>query len=216
MRFNDIRKHGHHVQPGQAAHHPGEHQAQRPRRATPRFGDVTNDDLRFKTWEPDDPARVERRRHRDARRLGLDGRVREVHRRSFYFWMVRFLRTKYDNVEIVFITHHTEAKEVDEEAFFNLGEIGRHEGLVGLPARAATSSSERYPTRGLEHLSVPLLRRRQLGRVDNQRCLELVDQLLGDLQPLRLRRDPGRRRRLDQHADVAPSSTIDDPQASSA
>src|SRR5262249_51294878 len=31
--------------------------------------------------------------------------------RSFYFWMVRFLRTKYSNVKIVFISHHTEAKE---------------------------------------------------------------------------------------------------------
>lgn len=29
--------------------------------------------------------------------------------RNFFFWMVRFLRTKYENVEIVFIAHHTEA-----------------------------------------------------------------------------------------------------------
>lgn len=32
--------------------------------------------------------------------------------------MTRFLRTKYENVEIVFIAHHTEAKEVTEEEFF--------------------------------------------------------------------------------------------------
>ncbi len=38
--------------------------------------------------------------------------------------MVRFLRTKYDNVEIVFISHHTEAKEVTEEQFFTQGESG--------------------------------------------------------------------------------------------
>ena len=44
--------------------------------------------------------------------------------RSFYFWMVRFLRTKYDNVEIVFISHHTEAREVTEEQFFTQGESG--------------------------------------------------------------------------------------------
>ena len=37
---------------------------------------------------------------------------------SFYFWMVRFLRTKYNNVKIVFISHHTEAKEVTEEEFY--------------------------------------------------------------------------------------------------
>ena len=44
--------------------------------------------------------------------------------RSFYFWMVRFLRTKYDNVEIVFISHHTEARQVTEEQFFTQGESG--------------------------------------------------------------------------------------------
>lgn len=35
--------------------------------------------------------------------------------------MTRFLRTKYENVEIVFIAHHTEAKEVSEEQFFTKG-----------------------------------------------------------------------------------------------
>jgi sporulation protein YhbH len=44
--------------------------------------------------------------------------------RSFYFWMVQFLKTKYTNTEIVFITCHTEAKEVDEHQFFGLGESG--------------------------------------------------------------------------------------------
>jgi hypothetical protein len=44
--------------------------------------------------------------------------------RSFYFWMVQFLKTKYTNTEIVFITCHTEAKEVDEHTFFGLGESG--------------------------------------------------------------------------------------------
>lgn len=44
--------------------------------------------------------------------------------RSFFFWMVRFLRTKYEKVEIVFIAHHTEAKEVSEEDFFTKGESG--------------------------------------------------------------------------------------------
>lgn len=38
--------------------------------------------------------------------------------------MVRFLRTKYQDVEIVFITHHSEAQEVDEETFFHMGESG--------------------------------------------------------------------------------------------
>ncbi len=34
------------------------------------------------------------------------------------------MSTKYDNVDIVFISHHTEAKEVTEEQFFTQGESG--------------------------------------------------------------------------------------------
>ena len=55
---------------------------------------------------------------------GSMGEFKKYIARSFYFWMVRFLRTKYDNVEIVFISHHTEAKEVTEEQFFTQGESG--------------------------------------------------------------------------------------------
>jgi uncharacterized sporulation protein YeaH/YhbH (DUF444 family)/DNA-binding transcriptional regulator WhiA len=52
------------------------------------------------------------------------GEFKKYIARSFFFWMVRFLRTKYDNVEIAFISHHTEAKEVTEEQFFTQGESG--------------------------------------------------------------------------------------------
>lgn len=52
------------------------------------------------------------------------GEFKKYIARSFYFWMVRFLRTKYDNVDIVFISHHTEAREVTEEQFFTQGESG--------------------------------------------------------------------------------------------
>ena len=44
--------------------------------------------------------------------------------RSFFFLLYRFLGTKYQNVEIVFIAHHTEAREVTEEEFFHKGESG--------------------------------------------------------------------------------------------
>jgi len=44
--------------------------------------------------------------------------------RSFFFLLHSFLCTKYQNVEIVFIAHHTEAREVSEEEFFHKGESG--------------------------------------------------------------------------------------------
>ena len=89
-----------------------------------RFGDIRKEDLRFKTWEE------ENRFESNAVVLALMdvsgsmGDFKKYIARSFFFWMVRFLRTKYDNVEIVFISHHTEAREVSEEQFFTQGESG--------------------------------------------------------------------------------------------
>jgi len=44
--------------------------------------------------------------------------------RSFYFLLYQFVKTKYQNVDLVFIAHHTEAKEVTEDEFFHKGESG--------------------------------------------------------------------------------------------
>lgn len=44
--------------------------------------------------------------------------------RSFYFLLYQFLRHKYQKVEIVFISHSTEAFEVDEKSFFTKGSSG--------------------------------------------------------------------------------------------
>jgi uncharacterized protein len=44
--------------------------------------------------------------------------------RSFYFLLYQFVRQKYENVEVVFISHHTEAKEVSEDEFFHKVESG--------------------------------------------------------------------------------------------
>lgn len=44
--------------------------------------------------------------------------------RSFFFLLYQFVCAKYRNVEIAFIAHHTEGKEVTEEEFFYKGESG--------------------------------------------------------------------------------------------
>jgi len=44
--------------------------------------------------------------------------------RSFFFLLFQFICTKYRNVELVFIAHHTQAREVTEEEFFSKGESG--------------------------------------------------------------------------------------------
>lgn len=44
--------------------------------------------------------------------------------RSMLFWLVEFLKKKYEYVQIVFIVHTTEAQRVDEDHFFYRGDTG--------------------------------------------------------------------------------------------
>ncbi|HUC91924.1 MAG TPA: sporulation protein YhbH [Paenibacillus sp.] len=87
-------------------------------------GLIRNEDMRFKTWEdirkPQSAAVVMAMMDTS----GSMGSFEKYIARSFYFWMVRFLRTKYEEVQICFLSHDTEAKRVEEEAFFTKGESG--------------------------------------------------------------------------------------------
>lgn len=55
---------------------------------------------------------------------GSMDRMKKYLARSFFFLLYQFISTRYQNVEIVFIAHHTEASEVTEEEFFHKGESG--------------------------------------------------------------------------------------------
>ena len=44
--------------------------------------------------------------------------------RSYFFLLYQFISTKYRAVEIVFVAHHTEAREVTEDEFFHKAESG--------------------------------------------------------------------------------------------
>ncbi|HLS09667.1 sporulation protein YhbH, partial [Lentibacillus sp.] len=85
---------------------------------------IYNDDLRFKTWndvvKPESRAVILAMMDTSASM----GNFEKYLARSFFFWMMKFLRSKYEHVEIAFIAHHTEAKVVSEEAFFSKGESG--------------------------------------------------------------------------------------------
>src|SRR5438067_2129633 len=90
----------------------------------PSFKDIKSEDLRFKVWEPTIKYQSNAVVIAMMDVSGSMGEFEKYIARSFYFWMVRFLRTKYNNVEILFISHHTEAKEVSEQEFFYKGESG--------------------------------------------------------------------------------------------
>lgn len=55
---------------------------------------------------------------------GSMGKDKKYMARSFYFLLYQFLRYKYDNIEVVFISHSTDAKEVSEDDFFKRGTMG--------------------------------------------------------------------------------------------
>jgi sporulation protein YhbH len=82
------------------------------------------DDLRYKHIE------VDTREESNAAVLcimdtsGSMDTMKKYLARSFFFLLYQFISTRYRNVEIVFIAHHTEANEVTEEEFFHKGESG--------------------------------------------------------------------------------------------
>jgi len=94
------------------------------RQGNPQKWHIRDEDKRFKNYdmltEPQRNAVVFAMRDVS----GSMGEFEAYICRSFYFWMVRFLTTKYANTEIVFITCHTDAREVDETQFFSVGDSG--------------------------------------------------------------------------------------------
>lgn len=81
-------------------------------------------DLRYRTWQstPKPEPRAIVLAMMDT--SGSMGQFEKYCARSFFFWMTRFLRHHYTDVELVFIAHHTEAKIVNETDFFSRGESG--------------------------------------------------------------------------------------------
>ncbi len=141
------------------------------------FDHVTRDDLRFRTWNPDI------RRESNAVIIAMRdvsasmGEFEKYITRSFYFWMVRFLRTKYNNVRIVFITHHTEAKEVDEDTFFKLGESGGTK-VSSAYKLALEIIRTRYNPQNWNIYPFHFSDGDNWGDGDNRLCVELVNKLI--------------------------------------
>ncbi|MGO4887602.1 sporulation protein YhbH [Anaerobacillus sp. MEB173] len=137
---------------------------------------IYNDDLRFKTWneivKPESKAVVLAMMDTS----GSMGRWEKFMARSFFFWMTRFLRTKYETVEIEFIAHHTEAKVVSEDDFFSKGESG---GTICSSAyrKALELIDEKYHPTKYNIYPFHFSDGDNLTS-DNARCLKLVRELM--------------------------------------
>ena len=132
--------------------------------------------------------------------------------RSFFFLLYQFIRTKYRNVEIVFIAHHTEAHEVSEEEFFHKGESGGTFISSGYQ-KALEIIAGALPPVAVERLRLPLLRRRQLRLRQPGGAARRQGARRG-LQPVRLRRDQAARARATTRARCSTSSAASTPTTS--
>lgn len=137
---------------------------------------IHNDDLRFKTWDevvkPDSRAVVLAMMDTS----GSMGNFEKYCARSFFFWMTRFLRSKYETVEIEFIAHHTEAKVVTEEEFFTKGESG---GTICSSAyvKALELIKQKYNPASYNIYPVHFSDGENMS-MDNEKCMKLVQELM--------------------------------------
>ncbi|RAK15458.1 hypothetical protein B0I26_12128 [Anoxybacillus vitaminiphilus] len=142
----------------------------------PSFYPIYPEDLKFKTWnevvKPESKAVVLAMMDTS----GSMGLWEKYMARSFFFWMTRFLRTKYETVEIEFIAHHTEAKVVTEEEFFTKGESGGticssayRKALELIEGKYSPSRYNIYPFHFSDGDNLTS---------DNGRCVKLVNELM--------------------------------------
>ena len=142
----------------------------------PSFHPIFPEDLKFRTWneiqKPESNAVVIAMMDTS----GSMGVWEKYMARSFFFWMTRFLRTKYETVSIEFIAHHTEAKVVSEEDFFSKGESGGticssvyRKALEVIDEKYEPSRYNLYPFHFSDGDNLTS---------DNARCIKLVNELM--------------------------------------
>ena len=142
----------------------------------PSFHPIYPEDLKFRTWneiqKPESSAVVLAMMDTS----GSMGVWEKYMARSFFFWMTRFLRTRYESVTIEFIAHHTEAKVVSEEDFFSKGESG---GTIcsSVYRKALEIIAEKYEPSRYNIYPFHFSDGDNLTS-DNARCIKLVNELM--------------------------------------
>lgn len=93
-------------------------------KGNPKVGNFNKDDLRYRTWD------TEVERHSNAAvylmmdRSGSMTKKKTEIAKTFYFWMVQFLKKRYKKIDLIFIAHDIKAFIVDEKEFFSISASG--------------------------------------------------------------------------------------------
>jgi sporulation protein YhbH len=85
---------------------------------------ISDDDLRFRTWREYDRPVTSAVVIAMMDVSGSMGQDKKYLARSFFFWMVNFLRAKYQEVQVEFVSHTAEARVCTEHEFFYSMESG--------------------------------------------------------------------------------------------
>ena len=142
----------------------------------PKVGALHEADLRFKVWS------VREEQHSNAAvyllmdRSGSMTTEKKYIAKSFFFWLVRFLRLKYTTVDTVFIAHDTEARVVPEQDFFTISNSGGT--LCSSAYRVALEHLQHHHPKARWNTYVFHFSDGDNWEEDNPHCKALVTQLL--------------------------------------
>jgi uncharacterized protein len=142
----------------------------------PKVGTFNDADLRFKVWS------VREEHHSNAAvyllmdRSGSMTTEKKYIAKSFFFWLVRFLKLKYQTVDMVFIAHDTEAQVVPEKDFFTISNSGGT--MCSSAYRVALEHIQRVHPKARWNNYVFHFSDGDNWEEDNPRCQALVTQLL--------------------------------------
>jgi sporulation protein YhbH len=145
-------------------------------RKQPKVGAFHDDDLRFRVWS------VREEHHSNAAvyllmdRSGSMTTEKKYIAKSFFFWLVRFLRLKYKTIDTVFIAHDTEAQVVPEQDFFTISNSGGT--MCSSAYRVALAHLQQHHPASRWNNYVFHFSDGDNWEEDNARCKELVMQLL--------------------------------------
>jgi len=137
---------------------------------------IKQDDLRYKVWE------VEKEYHSNAAvyllmdRSGSMDEDRKYIAKSFFFWLAHFCRTKYGNVDLIFIAHDTTAKIVPEENFFEISNSGGTKCSSAFEL-ALDNINKNHPPDKWNNYVFSFSDGDNWGD-DNKKCVKLVEDLL--------------------------------------
>lgn len=142
----------------------------------PIINKIRPEDMRYKVWE------TEIEYHSNAAvyflmdRSGSMDDDKKYIAKSFFFWLAHFCKTKYSNVELIFIAHDTSARIVPEKDFFMITNSG---GTMCSSAYqlALDDIEEKHPP-NLWNNYVFAFSDGDNWPSDNVRCMEIVNSLL--------------------------------------